>query len=185
MPSLQHLAFMNYLGFFNERAKSVEFFMLIIPRLVSFTTVLSNALHLPPIFYTLPSLSLLFRTTSGQEAPTALYSVRNLYISLPNECYQYHVSHSRNRDNLQDWRNLILNSNHNLETIYLAITSGGGGGLVPREIYDSVVTLAAACRNRNVEVYWEEDDQGSWERDRFDALVPKSFITKAKSRWIG
>jgi len=171
---------MQYLGA-NERAKSVEFLIRIIPGLISFTTFVSNASYLPPIFHALPSLSILFRTVSAVPAPTSLDHIRNLYISLPSDRDRSRVTYSRNRDNLQDYRNRILNSNHNLETIYLAITSGGGGGLVQPEIYDSVVTLAAACRSRNVEVYWEEDDQGSWEGDRFDAFVPKSFITKARS----
>jgi hypothetical protein len=77
-------------------------------------------------------------------------------------------------------------SDHQLEDVYLAIRTEGGGGSdkVNPVIEDAVNDFVAACRDQGIPIFWEEATRQAFaDGTTFADLVPASFVKRSEARY--
>ncbi|GAA5831140.1 hypothetical protein JCM5353_008776 [Sporobolomyces roseus] len=166
LPKLKHLAFFG--GTSHLWPQEFEFLNRLVPNLVSFTVSLDKITSLPPSILNHPTLPILYKTFSNAPDTASLQGIQHLLI-------QVH----RQSPNIPEWAVKVKNSMPKFKTLTLAWY---GGGSRPDA---SVTPLLVACRDRNVEVFWEHHlDPTTFlgTIETFFDLVPSSFIERAEAR---
>jgi hypothetical protein len=175
LPKLRHLGFFHA-SFYSQE---LEFLRQLAHQLVSLTVHLSDSHKLPSTILTLPSISILHDYYPTQTSALTLEGVKNLLVPLNGD--HQSLNHQFELSGLRSWTNLIANSDHRLETLTLSKwrNGGGGGTSVHAETQSLLPALELACRDRDVEVIWDERSG----HHAFDDQVPPTFIRKSEVRY--
>jgi len=179
VPRLRHLVWLPW--DWRSTAVEIQFINRVALTLVSLTTHFNDIASIPPSIYS-SSVSIFFPYCKPSLVPTTFVGNVSVRINLENDKSGYSPSSlSGARGELEDWTKLVSTSNAQIEAIYLAIDTEGGGGKVHPEIKDPVKVLEAACRRKKIPVFWEE---GNDENHTFTDFVPASFIEISEARVI-
>jgi len=176
---LKHLVFIGY-----GRALPQPLSTFLDDSVSSFASLTINARQipfLPPSVFASPSPSILFHLYPDEEPIACAYSPKNLYFSFfSGDFFAPSSRDDREVEGIESWTSFILYSEHSLETITVAVLSGGGGGgietLMPAH-RAAAIALVAACHEKGIKVYFEEPGGGQ----TFAELVPPWFIQKSEA----
>jgi hypothetical protein len=122
-----------------------------------------------------------------KNVPSTLSRSGSVQITLPHAKINYVESeYAFARANLQKWTNLISTSDYQLQGLYLAIYSeGGGGDKVHSGIKEAVNGLVVACQHQGISIFWEEAKsrlETFADGCTFADRVPASFIKRSEAR---
>jgi hypothetical protein len=176
LPKVRHLGFF----FASFGPQELQFLHQLTNQLVSLTVHLSDSHKLPSTILNSPSISILFEYYPTKTSAVTLEGVNNLLIPLTGD--HQSLNHQQELSGLRSWTNFIANSSHRLETLTLFKwrKAGGGGGIVVHPDTQSLLpALEMACRDRDVEVIWDERSG----YHAFDDRVPPTFVRKSEARY--
>jgi hypothetical protein len=178
LPKLRHLA-MSGGDFYwtpNERTLMDE----LASTLVSFTTTRPKR---PPISITSntsASKLVQYAVTDCRFSPD-LHDIRHLYLSIENKSTKLRAQERRvGFTAIREWTAQILETEHRLESVTLAVRGGGGKGNVPEDWQRPLKALVTVCREQNIELSWEAE-VGFYS---FETRVPLNFIRRAERNCV-
>ncbi|GAA5892276.1 uncharacterized protein JCM6883_007304 [Sporobolomyces salmoneus] len=173
LPKLKHFVWLRHAP--DLHPNEFDFINRLVPQLDSFMALLVNKPALPPSIYTLPSLSVLFKSYPVQLAEPTFAGVVNLHIPLNGELENQNLGRfEKELEGLDKWIQSIGTPGHQLET--LTVTSLRESK-PSNEALSRVDTLIEVCKEKEIKVIWDERGDG----DTFYDLVPASFIRRVEA----